>query len=181
MLSLARRRAAALVTVMSVVGAGLSAPVLAAPDAPVAPSASPASPAPSVEERPLEDQPIAAERSPSPKLPEWLAAPSLRPARRSAAAAGCRVYLVREWLRVRCAGETFALSLVGGDAEGVAFWIDPLTKEGEVLMPLRRGGRHVVQLWKAGKDASGGFVTQPSFLIQEHWIEGAAAPIVTIF
>lgn len=158
---------------MAVLAAALSA--LAAPDAPPTP------PAPAEEERPLEAVPIPAAHAPNPKLPEWSAAPRVRPTRRSAAAAGCRVYLLHDWLKVRCTNETFALSLLGGDFQGVAFWIDPVTKEGEVLMPIRRGDRHVVQLWKSGKDASGGFVLLPSLVIQEHWIDGAAAPVLTIF
>lgn len=133
------------------------------------------------EERPLESVAIPAEKSPLPKADEWRAAPRVRPTRRGSAAAGCRAYVVREWMRVRCAGEAFALSMLGGDADGVAFWIDPATKEGEVLMPLRRGGRRVVQMWKAGRDAGGAFAPQPLVVLQQHWIEGAPAPVVTLF
>jgi hypothetical protein len=133
------------------------------------------------EERPLDAVAIPADRSPLPKPNEWPAAPRVRPTRRGPAAAGCRAYLLREWMRVRCAGEAFALSLLGGDADGVAFWIDPATKEGEALLPLRRGGRHVVQIWKAGRDATGVFVPEPLVVLQQHWIEGAPAPVVTLF
>ncbi len=101
--------------------------------------------------------------------------------RRGPAAAGCRAYLLREWLRVRCAGEVFALSLLGGDQQGVAFWIDPKTKEGEALFPLRRGGKHIVQMWKADKDATGAFVPAPLVVVQQHWTRDAAAPTVTLF
>jgi hypothetical protein len=132
------------------------------------------------EERALDAVALPAERSPSPKLPEWAGATRVRPTRRSAAAAGCRVEVLREWLHVKCAAETFALSLLGGDSEGVAFWIEPSTKEGVVLLPLRRGGKHVVQLWKAGKDRTGGFAPQPALLLQEYWLEGAASPVLTI-
>jgi hypothetical protein len=119
------------------------------------------------------------ERSPSPKLPEWTGAVRVRPTRASPRAI-CRAEVVREWLRVRCSVETFAISLLGGDFEGIAFWIDPATHDGEVLMPLRRGGRHVFQLWKAGKDKAGAFTPEPTLVIQEHWLEGAPAPTLTI-
>jgi hypothetical protein len=132
------------------------------------------------DERALDAVVIPAERSPSPKLPEWAGATRVRPTRISAAAAGCRVDVLREWLHVKCAGETFALSLLGGDLDGIAFWIEPSTKEGTVLMPLRRGGKHVVQLWKAGKDRAGGFAPEPTLLLQEYWLEGAAAPVLTL-
>jgi hypothetical protein len=167
------RSAAAAAASIAVLAAALSA--LADPDAGAPP------PAASEEERPLESVPIGAEHTPLPKFVDWATAPRVRPTRRSAAGAGCRVYLLHEWMKVRCTSETFALSLVGGDFQGVAFWIDPVTKEGEVLMPLRRGGTHVVQLWKSGKEAAGSFVPQPSLLVQQYWLEGAAAPVITIF
>jgi len=135
----------------------------------------------SEEEKPLESVPIPAEKSKVPKPSEWGAAPRVSVTRRGPAAAGCRAYLLREWLRVRCAGEAFALSMLGGDADGVAFWIDAATKEGEVLVPLRRGGKHVVQIWKAGKDAAGAFVPVPLVLVQQHWTRDAPAPTVTLF
>ena len=131
------------------------------------------------EERALESVAIPSARSPSPKLTDWTSAVRVRPTRRSPAAS-CRVELVREWLRVRCAGEAFAISLLGGDFEGIAYWIDPTTKEGEVLMPLRVGGKHVFQLWKAGKDRAGAFAPEPTLVVQQYWLEGAAAPTLTI-
>jgi hypothetical protein len=161
----------------AVVGVGLTA-ILAAGLA--APARSGAQAPPVEEERSLEAVVLPAERSPSPKLPEWAGAVRVAPSRRSAAGASCRADVVREWLRVKCPGETFALSLLGGDSDGVAFWIDAATKEGVALMPLRRGGKHVVQLWKAGTDRTGGFAPQPSLLLQEYWIEGAAAPVLTL-
>ncbi|APR84927.1 Hypothetical protein A7982_10276 [Minicystis rosea] len=146
----------------------------------LAPSPAASQPA-SGEERPLASMPIPTEKSPTPKPSEWANAPRVSPTRRGPAAADCRSYLLREWLRVRCSGEIFALSMLGGDQDGLAFWIDPATKDGEVLMPLRRGGRHVVQLWKAGKDAAGEFTPEPLLVVQQHWIDGAPAPAVTLF
>lgn len=154
---------------LAVIGAALLSPTPAASQG-----------TPPDEERALEGSAIPSERSPIPKAPEWSGAQRVRPTRRGPAALACRAYLVREWLRVRCPGEAFALSLLAGDVD-VAFWIDPQTKEGEVMMPLRPGSKHVVQLWKAGRDAGGGFAPEPLCAVQEHWIAGAAAPVVTIF
>ncbi|MFT3776644.1 MAG: hypothetical protein QM820_65740 [Minicystis sp.] len=136
-------------------------------------------PVPSVE-RPLTFIPIPADRTSVPKPSEWASAVRVRLTRQGPAAAPCSAWALREWLRVRCATDVFALSLLGGELDGVAFWIDAKTKEGEVILPLRRGGRHVVQLWKSGKDAQGAFAPEPLVLLQQHWVEGEPAPVVTL-
>jgi len=89
------------------------------------------------------------------------------------------VHVVRDWIRVRCETETFAISLLGGDGSA-AFWIDPKTKAGEAQFRLRPGGRQVIQLWKAGKDERGGFAPAPAVLVQAYWLSGAA-PVLTLF
>jgi hypothetical protein len=178
------RRLAAL----AVLAAALAAPAAAvsqtapAGSAASAPAGSAASaPAPAEEERPLDPASIPAEKSPAPRPGEWTTAIRVLPTRRGPAAAGCRAYLLREWLRVRCPGAPFALSMLGGELDGIAFWIDARTSEGEVLLPLRRGGRHVFQFWKGGKDEAGAFVAQPLLVLQQYWVDGGAAPVVTLF
>ncbi len=123
---------------------------------------------------------IGADKSPAPKAAEWAKAPRVKPTRRGESAIGCRVYLLREWARVRCPGEVFALSLLGGEI-GVSFWIDPATKDGEVLFPLRPGSRHVVELWRPGKDDKGDFALQAGVILQAYWLEGEAAPVLTLY
>ncbi len=151
------------------------------------PSAAPAGPsdpaanAPGDEEKPLDGDAIPAEKSKSPKSPEWLTAPRVKLTRKGPAAASCRAHLVREWLRVRCEGQVFAISLVGGSPEGVAFWIGGTAAEpfGEILTPVRRGDRRMFQLWAPGQDAAGMFVPKPMLVVQEQWVEGQKSPIVT--
>lgn len=153
--------------------------VLARPS--LAPASDPASNAPADEEKPIDGDAIPAEKSKSPKAAEWLAAPRVKFARKGPAAATCRAQIVREWMRVRCEGQVFAVSLVGGSREGVAFWIGGTAAEpfGEVLTPVRRGDRRVFQFWAPGKDAAGMFVPKPMLVVQEQWVEGQKAPIVT--
>ncbi|HZF50094.1 MAG TPA: hypothetical protein VE093_15655 [Polyangiaceae bacterium] len=154
--------------------------VLARPS--VAPASDPASNnAPADEEKPIDGDAIPAEKSKSPKAAEWLTAPRVKFARKGPAAATCRAQIVREWMRVRCEGQVFAVSLVGGSREGVAFWIGGTAAEpfGEVLTPVRRGDRRVFQFWSPGKDAAGMFVPKPMLVVQEQWVEGQKAPIVT--
>lgn len=143
------------------------------------------SPAPAPAQAPEEERPLAevawpAEKSPTPKAAEWSTAPRVKPTRASEAAAACRLYAYRGWIRVRCPGEAFAVSLLAGEPD-VAFWIDPKTHEGEVMMPVRPGSKHVAQMWTASKDAAGAFLPVPHFVVQQHWIPGAKAPVVTIF
>jgi hypothetical protein len=130
---------------------------------------------------PLEADPPAGEKSAVPKAAEWAKASPVRLARVGPAASGCIALRVREWLRIRCPIRTFAISLLGGSNEGVAFWIGPEAEQqpGEVQFPLRRGDRRVVELWTYGKDAEGGFMPQPALVVQEHWVDGEAAPTVT--
>ena len=124
----------------------------------------------------------ASERSPVPTAKEWQTATPMQLSRVSPAAAGCKATRVREWLRVRCAQRTFALSLLGGSNEGLAFWIGPEEQgaPGEVQFPLRRGDRRVLQFWAQGKDAQGEFVPEPALVLQEHWLPGEESPFISL-
>ena len=124
---------------------------------------------------------IPAEKSKSPKATEWTTAPRVKLTRKGPAAATCQAQLVREWMRVRCAGQVFAISLLGGSPEGVAFWIGGTAEEpiGEILTPVRRGDRRVFQLWAPSKDAAGVFAPKPMLVVQEQWVEGQKDPILT--
>lgn len=149
----------------------------AAPAGPTDPAASP----PKEEEKALDGDALPAEKSKSPKATEWAAAARVKLTRKGPAAAGCRAHLVREWMRIRCDGQIFAISLLGGSPEGVAFWIGGTATEpfGDILTPVRRGDRRVFQVWAPGKDAAGMFVPKPMLVVQEQWIEGQKAPVIT--
>jgi hypothetical protein len=76
----------------------------------------------------------------------------------------------------------FAVSLLGGSNEGLAFWIGPEEQgsPGEVQFPLRRGDRRVVQFWTQGKDAQGAYVPEPALVLQEHWLAGEESPFISL-
>ncbi|AUX43515.1 hypothetical protein SOCE26_049640 [Sorangium cellulosum] len=161
------------------------APQAAAPGAPQA-AASQTAASDAGEERPLDAEPFPAEPSKQPTAAEWKAAPRVRLSRVGPAAAGCRAYRAREWLRLRCPELTVsAISLLGGKTEGVAFWIDPprggseLPRGGEVMFPIRRGDRRVIQILTFGPGYDGPFTLLPAIVVQEHWLEGDPAPTVT--
>lgn len=122
------------------------------------------------------------ESSPAPTAKEWVDASPVKLTRTSPAASGCSARRVREWLRVRCPGKTFALSLLGGSNEGLAFWIGPEAEGwfGEVQFPLRRGDRRVIQFWGTKTDPAGVGELAPTLVVQEQWVEGEAAPMVSV-
>jgi hypothetical protein len=138
----------------------------------------PAAPAPKT----LDGDPPGPDKSPVPTAKEWLGATPVALSRTSQIGASCVATRVREWLRVRCPIQTFALSLLGGSNEGLAFWIGAQAEgqPGEVQFPLRRGDKRVIQFWTQGKDREGGTVPVPSLVLQEQWTEGEPSPIVTI-
>ena len=138
------------------------------------------------DELPLDAVPFPAEPSKQPTAAEWKTAPRVRLSRTGPAAAGCRAYRAREWLRVRCPELTVsAISLLGGKAEGVAFWIDPprggseLPRGGEVMFPIRRGDRRVIQILTFGPGYDGPFTLLPAIVIQQQWLDDEPAPTVT--
>lgn len=145
-------------------------------------SAAPRVQANPTEPTPFEIDPPGAEKSPPPTAKEWVDASSVKLTRTSPGASGCSARRVREWLRVRCPVNTFAISLLGGSNEGLAFWIGPESEGrfGEVQFPLRRGDRRVVQFWGTKTDPAGVGELAPTLVLQEQWIEGEAAPMVSV-
>lgn len=122
------------------------------------------------------------EASKAPTAAEWLAAAPVKLTRQSPGASSCTAIRVREWLRVRCATPTFAISLLGGNIDGLSFWIggEAEGRFGEVQLPLRRGDRRVVQLWATRVDGSGSATVEPALVLQELWAPGDASPTVTV-
>lgn len=163
--------------------------VLTGSEAPAQPaesvrSGSAARPAPTSapERASFEADPPGPEKSAVPTAKEWVDASPVKLTRTSPAASGCSARRVREWLRVRCPAKTFALSLLGGSNEGLAFWIGPETEGqfGEVQFPLRRGDRRVIQFWGTKTDPAGVGELAPALVLQEQWVEGEAAPMVSV-
>ena len=141
---------------------------------PASPSAAPGAP--------LDADVPGTDKSSVPSAKEWQSATAVPLSRTSEAAAGCLATRVREWMRVRCPVDTFALSLLGGSNESLSFWIGPESEGrfGEVQFPLRRGDRRVVQFWTQRKEADGSVVPEPGLVLQEQWIEGEPSPTVTV-
>jgi hypothetical protein len=135
----------------------------------------------------LEASPPGAEVTPAPKPDEWKAAPVVR---LSHDVEACRAYRVREWLKIHCAGFPAAgISLLAGARTGVALWVDPPRDPGdgmktlrsaEVILPVRRGDGRLLQIGQFGPGYDGPVAWNLAFTISEQWIEGDAAPIVSV-
>lgn len=149
------------------------------PAGPTDPAPTPSASAP----LPLSNAPFSDEKSSPPKVTEWSSASEVAPTRAGPAAAGCRAHLVREWMRLRCSGKIFAISLVAGTPEGIAFWIGGSEAEpyGDILMPIRKGDRRVFQLWAPGQDGAGAFAPKPVLTVQEQWQPTDKSPVIVLW
>ncbi len=171
--------------------AALLTPAADAPADPAA-SAAPASsaaPAPARDEgTSLEAAPPGVETSKAPTAEEWKTAPRVKLARNVAA---CNAYRVREWLKIHCSGFPGAgVSLLAGSRDGVQVWVDPIGGEGsfamtkprdaEIILPVRRGDGRLFQIAQFGEGYDGPIGWNNAYSVSEYWIEGEAAPIVTV-
>ena len=123
---------------------------------------------------------IPLERGPVPSAAAWREAVPFALSRTRPGDAHCNGERLGAWVRIRCPGPTFAVTLAAGAADGVSFWIG-LEAEGswaQLQLPLAPGDRRVIQLFRPAKDASGGVVPEASLTVQEHWLPGAPAPTI---
>lgn len=166
------------------IGVALAPALAEEPAASAAPSPPAATSEPDFAEAPFPD-----EKSKKPTAEEWKAAPEVQPTRRGPRGAKCHVWRVREWVRVSCPDlVTASIAMLGGTTEGMAFWIDPvregqdgkLPAGGEVMFPVRPGDRRVVQFLSFGPGYEGPFTQLPALVVQESWLEGAAAPVLLL-
>ena len=123
---------------------------------------------------------IPRERGPVPSAAAWRDAVPFSLARTRPGADHCTAERLGAWLRIRCPGPTFAVTLAAGAADGVSFWIGPEAEGAwaQLQLPIAPGDRRVIQLFRPGKDASGGVVPEASLTVQEHWLPGAPAPTI---
>lgn len=160
---------------------GLFAPGARITDAHAEPPAPPTG-APPI---PLADQRPGPEATPKPSAKEWKAAPRVSLAR--PLPSFCEARLVREWLRIRCSpaeGLAAGAAVLSGDGADVGFFMTRSGKYGwdsttEVVMPLRRGDRRIVQLTRTNSGHEGIFSQDPLLLVSAEWLDEKGGPIVT--
>lgn len=139
--------------------------------------------------------PFAEERSAAPKAKEWAAAPRValdraRPGlfadTTSPTGSLCEARRLREWVRLRCNITTGAISLLGGNVDGLALRLDPVNVEdfqafpngGEVVFPVRRGDRRVVEWLEIAFGYKGMTSVEPRFVLSEQWPAGDERPMI---
>jgi hypothetical protein len=137
----------------------------------------------------LADDPPGSDASKTPKPEEWKTAPKVKLTRDTP---GCTAYRIREWLKVHCTGLPAAgASLLAGTRDGVQVWVEPgLLTEGkdamkkvhdaEVVFPVRRGDGRVFQIAQFGEGYDGPIGWNTGVLVSESWVDGEAAPIISV-
>jgi hypothetical protein len=175
---------------LAIVAASICATSFAArPGASTDPSASvPSARAGSPSKPRFDAEALPRDDSKKPSAEEWKSASEVIPTRAGPRAKDCTLWRVREWIRVSCPNlVTASIAFLGGNPKDVAFWIDPpreadqkLPQGGEVMFPVRRGDRRVVQFLTFGAGYEGPFTQLPALVVQEHWQDGQASPTIVI-
>lgn len=140
------------------------------------------------EEKPIDFEPIVIDEkdSKTPKLSDWQSATRVRIHRRGPRAAGCRAWRTRAWLKVHCDTRTTAVSLLGGAFKGVSMWMreppagSPAPEASEIVFPIRPGDRRIFEFFSFG-ETYGGSMVSPGLILQEYWLDGAAAPTLVMY
>lgn len=139
-------------------------------------------------------EPFAEARSAEPRAKEWASAPKVALDRSRAGLFAttsrpdtCEARRLREWVRIRCTITTGAISLLGGDSQGLAMRLDDFKREeflpsfpegGEVVFPVRRGDRRAIEWLEIASGYKGMTSVTPSFVLSEQWPPGDEAPTI---
>lgn len=138
-------------------------------------------------------EPFPTEKSKTPSIAEWTAAPRVRLTRMTRTN-GCNAARVREWVKIHCDLQTGGLRLIAGSTDGIALWVpEPIKKGdfftlgrfGEIVFPVRQGDRRIFELLRFNIDTGGwdggvSWGTSSSFLVEEEWLEGGTPQIAML-
>lgn len=125
------------------------------------------------------------ESSERPSATEWKTAPLVEPTRRSPKGEDCRVFRVREWIKVHCDGMSASITQLAGDTEDVSLWVAQKPDDrmweaegqgAEAVFPLRQGDRRVFQRFEAVGGEYGGFGLEGGVVIDARWLEIEKGP-----
>lgn len=130
--------------------------------------------------------PFSDERTPKPKDKEWATAERVAIGRVSMALpTSCEARRLHEWIRIRCNTSTGSIALLGGNHEGLSLHLDPLKEEfdsfangGEIVFPVRRGDRRVIEWLTVEFGYKGANSLTPFFVLSESWLPGEERPTI---
>jgi hypothetical protein len=124
-------------------------------------------------------------KSPLPKIPEWV--DTLRRDVVVRPEYTCTLQRVREWNRITCDASNATVTLVTGTRDGCSLWATRDTAQ--ILFPVRRGDRRVIELLPGAKlvTVEGNYgpssFEQPGggpVVFSETWLEGEDAPTLVV-
>ncbi len=138
---------------------------------------------------PLAKEMIPTDKSDLPTADEWKTAPAIEVTRRSPTARWCRVYRVREYVKVHCGMPLSGLRQLAGSPKDVQLFVTPKSPDknmmdppngGQAIFPLRRGEARLFQFFELGSDGWEGFSPDPSVVIDASWPDGLEHPTVIL-
>lgn len=125
--------------------------------------------------------PFSDERTPKPKDKEWTTAERVA----IDGQISCEARRLREWIRIRCETATGSIALLGGNHEGLSIYLEPLKEEfdsfadaGEIVFPVRRGDRRVIEWLTVEFGYKGANSLTPFFVLSESWLPGEERPTI---
>jgi hypothetical protein len=130
-------------------------------------------------------EPLPTEKSKTPTLAEWTAAPRVRLTRMSPGV-GCSAKRVREWVKIHCDKQTAGLRLIAGSTDGIApepigeNIFSTLGRFSEIVFPVRQGDRRVFELLRLDIGDWSGWGTSSAYLVEEEWLEGGTPQIAML-
>ena len=131
--------------------------------------------------------PFSDERTPKPKDKEWATAEQVALDGRTGMAfpTPCEARRLHEWIRIRCTTPTGSIALLGGNHEGLSLHLEPLKEEfdsfadaGEIVFPVRRGDRRVIEWLTVEFGYKGANSLTPFFVLSESWLPGEERPTI---
>jgi hypothetical protein len=131
--------------------------------------------------------PFSDERTPKPKDKEWATAErvAIDGLAGMAFPTPCETRRLHEWIRIRCTTATGSIALLGGNHEGLSLHLDPLKEEfdsfangGEIVFPVRRGDRRVIEWLTVEFGYKGANSLTPFFVLSESWLPFEERPTI---
>lgn len=116
--------------------------------------------------------------TPEPTFPEWSKAEEVKVGR---GAGKCKVFRVREWLRVHCDEEfILRLALLVGSPKGVSFAQNRFGMGGDVMFPVRRGDRRLLEVIEMKSRSRYSIFSGPLAVVSEVWLPSWPRPVITL-